>query len=100
MKLSEAILKGCENTRKGVGAFPPDGGRCCCVLEAAYRGLKGKRDLWREMSQVLEDKYPFLDNECDQSPLGLTLWGEIVRRNDKTDSSREDIAAWLAGLGL
>ncbi len=94
MKLSEAILKGCEGTEKVSGRFfkfdKNNKVVGCCVLGAAalVLGSKSEFDCWR----VLREKFSKI--LCDSD-----LTNEIVNRNNDTDEPRESIAEWLASQG-
>ncbi len=91
MKLSEAILKGCEGTKKQRGSrFDED---CCCALAAAHRGVFGfdPRVSWLTIATQLLGSFPCLTDE---------LWVKIVKKNDKTKATREEIAVWLAEKGM
>lgn len=87
MKVSEAILKGCEGTRKIRGYLydndSPTSPKFCCVVGAAALGMRGNA----------ADVMPIFE------ALGLTLYQECVRRNNQTNQSRQSIAKWLAKKG-
>lgn len=98
MKLSEAILKGCEMVPvQAIGTFwvYSDTGNVtkACAVGAAALGvggfpLRGKRD-------CLQNALVFLRDQCG---LDGNLLGEIAQSND-TGTSREAIAAELAARG-
>jgi hypothetical protein len=87
MKLSEAILKGCEMTPKQAFARYGKPGVATCALGAAAEGMGCS---WFE----LYDKFPML------SDLTKRLVLNITKRNDVLLQSREEIAAWLQSEGL
>ncbi len=95
MKLSEAILKGCEGTTQSRDNFF-EGMECCCSLGAAVKTLApylvGSKDCDFIVS-FLERKFPELKGSGDG-----TLWTDIIARN--ANDSRENVAAWLAEKGL
>jgi hypothetical protein len=107
LKLSEAILKGCQGTVKIKGLFvvpkeclakdlPKNG---CCVLGAAAVGVLGSLSKARKQSDIgnlLYGHFPFLGTFSNET----NLRREIVDRNNNTDETRESIAAWLAKKGL
>ena len=96
MKLSEAILKGCEGTRQCFEAFC-SGDNYCCALGAAFYGLEGR--IGTGMNKVIErrllEEWHILKKDDDRSELYL----QIIARNDQEMESRESIAAWLASIG-
>jgi len=87
MKLSEAILKGCEMTPKQAFHWIGFPGAATCAIGAALEGIGVKR----LQSHRVYEAFP-----------GLTRFvvSEIQARNDVSKWSRERIASWLAEKGL
>jgi len=108
MKLSEAILKGCEMfPQQGNGEFFGPRHDQACVIGAAIAATLGREDAQERLvpfSDTAQETYPVLrrlaedfglDDPCHEMPVGN--W--IVRANDD-GIPRERIAAILAEKGL
>ncbi len=102
MKLSDAILKGCEGTVKIRGYFTtamlasmPENG--CCVMGAALVGVFSLQKA-REID-VGCCCMAAIEKEFNVDYTGAIIQ-EAVKRNNDTNESRESIAAWLATKGL
>lgn len=120
MKLSQAILKGCEQHPQHFGLlfFPSTATskvEKTCVLGAAIIGLIGSvddtsYDVRKDFYTLLEIEFPDLTksavcpyNPCTKypsaafsiAPRPTTLTQVIVHLNDDHRMSREDIATWL-----
>ena len=95
MKLSEAILKGCEGTRKYAGHyFDHKNPIECCAFGAAAIAIFGEKESFESFQ--LHSLTKKLEKQFD---LPKNIWQEVIRLNDKTDASRESIAAWLVEQG-
>lgn len=109
MKLSEAILKGCESTLPARCTFGRNlsGEPVCCALGAAYVGLNGIPVYPPGLDEVIVDLDYELGLSLNSQPIEHPLReGEeflsdvIISLNDAFDWSRERIAAYLAENGL
>lgn len=108
MKLSEAILKGCETTEKGHGAYVYKQNRdvCACALGAALIGFgaveQNNMGLIKALGYDLMHKPP-----VDTLPTKIhyirgvfdDLFQQITLLNDYHVMTREEIAAGLARAG-
>jgi hypothetical protein len=110
MKLSEAMLKGIGDTvQTRVGYIDRhNNGRCAiaCVLVGAF-GVTNWDDLFDptkgDTFKLIRETYPELDKRMEPPentiPPGFG-WDVIVRLNDNTEWTREQIAEWLRSKGL
>ncbi len=102
MKLSEAILKGCETTKPNCdgGMFRVyDGVMYCCAIGAALVGVGLDIGRIHNRSKTISEHFPCLINTDG----GYTDTGwDIIRKNDDCDNpwTREQIAADLAVRGM
>lgn len=117
MKLSEAILKGCEGTHKitgdlfeGLAGNPTPTG--CCALGAAILGIGWEKyDIntgWRAPEEFISE---YIEGITPKTPvpgrmsekcfggLGSNLLNVVVLLNDYSSMPREDIARLLAECG-
>lgn len=105
MKLSDAIIKGCEGTTQGFYAqFPAPGS--CCAQGAALLGagviedfhLRDLTALWDTFPETLG---PVPDYDGITWPAHVkNIGAAIAYLNDCERWSREEIAAWLRENGL
>jgi hypothetical protein len=84
MKLSEAILKGCEMTPKQAFGDMGTRGKATCAVAAALEGAGFEQGYSPYRAFGLDD----------------VLFDEVVELNDRKRWSRERIASWLAEKGL
>lgn len=101
MKLSEAILRGCERTEQCFGRYFANGKACALGAAALGAGIKRSLLFW-PLSAELDKAFPELQ---DMVPLRLsrrdeTLSEWVYRRNDQYRWPRERIAGALAEHGL
>ena len=100
MKLSDAILKGCEMTPKQSIGWT-NGIDATCAMGAAVQALFGGEisELRTRLNdaktyEVLIDYFPIL-RETDN---GYSIFSQIITMNDRDCSSREEIAQYIAML--
>ena len=96
MKLSEAIIKGCEGTRKL--RFSMWNGSACCALGAAClgAGIAPGNDIGPTMTR----KFPVLDRLARHPETGGTYSVAIITvdLNDCWSWPRLSIAEWIANV--
>ena len=113
MKLSDAILEGCKIRPYKARSVYFDGNYYACTLGAAMIGINPENErlveqgytgayiLFPELHQVPGRSNPYDRTwEIDTKPPKFkSLHGLIAYLNDKTDMTREQIAAWLKRCG-
>lgn len=113
LKLSEAIRQGATLKPQAWGLMfeRVDNKVCSCALGAAYDALRHARgvmdddeallDLYTtSTTELLAQEWPELWREFDLDGEVHMLQEHIIMLNDDWDKSREEIADWVAGLGL
>lgn len=107
MKLSEAILKGCQGTFQHFGGWASSGNRYCALGAAALSiGAKfelGYEDLIPDLgAEALAENFPILlkYTACPYclDSIGMKLNSMIVHLNDFHKITREAIAEWIASI--
>lgn len=106
MKLSEAMIKGCAQTRPTKRFYFSFNGQCACALGAAYLGACGKVTEKPDSTLVIS-RLHFLTGadltQLTEHPITGERWDyhEIITDlNDGHNWTREQIAAWLKEQGL
>lgn len=107
MKLSEAILKGCETTEKLTGDFIE--GDKACALGAGIVAIGKNKVGCCEGFCLISENFPISNMRLNEFPEGLypkwagvigrsSIYDIIWRLNDRADWSREAIAMWVSTL--
>lgn len=101
MKLSDAILAGCENTEQGFDfvCTIENGKVHLCALGAALNAVKP--EFWKypryDLTIMIVEEFPeVLSIYHDE----ITYRDQVEYLNDVRGWTREEIAAWLKGQGF
>ena len=103
MKLSEAIIKGCEGTRK-LRYQLSDGKYGCCVIGAACRGagieVEDDFGAWRMALRSVHRRFPILSQVAIHPITGgrESVTGICMDLNDSRRWPRLSIAEWIANV--
>lgn len=112
MKLSEAMLKGIEDTTQTKAGYIDRNNNGRCAMTCAIFGA-GFIKNWDEMLNknpneghwlaAITEKWPELDKRIESPDKRIAssfLWDVIVGLNDNTEWTRERIVNWLKEIGL
>jgi len=93
-RVAEAIRRGCKLRPKKIRNYYSSGDDGACALGAAMFGV-GKNPPKRNVYDGIVRVFPELKNEHR----GVSVGWQVVRLNEDTDFSREEIADWLCVEG-
>ena len=96
-RVAEAIRRGCQLRPKKIRRYYSSGNDGACALGAAMFGV-GKNPPKRNVYDEIVRVFPELENNLAEHS-GLSVGWMVVRLNEDTSYSREQIAAWLCVKG-
>ena len=96
-RVAEAIRRGCQLRPKKIRRHYSSGNDGACALGAAMFGV-GKNPPKRNVYDEIVRVFPELENNLAEHS-GLSVGWMVVRLNEDTSYSREQIAAWLCVKG-
>jgi hypothetical protein len=96
-RVAEAIRRGCQLRPKKIRRYYSSGNDGACALGAAMFGV-GKNPPKRNVYDEIVRVFPELKNNLAEHS-GLSVGWMVVRLNEDTSYSREQIAAWLCVKG-